>query len=498
MKYYIKTFGCQMNESDSERIASFLESLPHPLPRRQAGNPLLIKERGLKVAKDINEADLVIFNTCGIRQMAEDRVYGQIHNIHVARNMKHETKKPIIILTGCLANRKDVQRRLKDKVDLFCEIKDFQEEFKNLKIKNCLKIKNLKLKIPAQQENKLCSDYLSINPKYNNSHSAFVPVMTGCNNFCSYCVVPYARGREVSRPSKEIILEIKNLIKNGCKEIILLGQNVNSYQHAPSPQPSPDYGRGGNSNPSPPLGEMSRTRDREGDVVNFPKLLQLIEKIPGKFWISFMSSHPKDFSSELIETIAKSKKICEHIHLPLQAGDDKILLAMNRKYTSEKYLELVEKIKSALIKHKPDKLYSITTDIIVGFPGETKKQFLESARVMKKVRYDLVYFGQFSPRPGTVAYGMKDNVSKLEKKKREFFLNEILKETAFGNNQKYLGKNLEVLIDKKDGANYFGRTHSLKNVKLISTQKNLVGEFVKVKITKANIWNLEAELDIKP
>ncbi|HAT74298.1 MAG: (Dimethylallyl)adenosine tRNA methylthiotransferase MiaB [Candidatus Moranbacteria bacterium GW2011_GWF2_36_839] len=481
MKYHIKTFGCQMNISDSERIASFLES------------------QKIKPTEEITKADLVIFNTCGIRQMAEDRVYGQIHNIRKQESMiNDQQKKKTIILTGCLANRKDVQRRLKNKVDLFCEIKDFQKEFRNWIIGNYLEIGNWKLEIPAQQKNTPCSDYLSINPKYNNSHSAFVPVMTGCNNFCSYCVVPYARGREVSRPSKEIIMEIKNLLKNGCKEIILLGQNVNSYQHMPSPQPSPDYGRGGNSNPSPPLGEMSRTRDREGDVVNFPKLLQLIEKIPGHFWISFMSSHPKDFSSELIETIAKSKKICEHIHLPLQAGDDKILLAMNRKYTAKKYLNLVAKIKSAFAKYKPNKLYSITTDIIVGFPGETKKQFLESACVMKKVGYDLVYFGQFSPRPGTVAFKMKDNVSKIEKKKREFFLNEILKETALGNNQKYLGKILEVLIDKKEGANYFGRTHSLKNVKIISTQKNLVGKFVKVKITKANIWNLEASLYIKP
>jgi len=182
-----------MNESDSERIASFLES------------------QKMKPAEDIKKASLVIFNTCGIRQMAEDRAYGQIHNL------KKNNPKIKIILTGCLANRKDVQRRLKDKVDLFCEIKDFQEKFKNWIIENYLEIGNWKLEIPAQQNSLPCLDYLSINPKYNNSHSAFVPVMTGCNNFCSYCVVPYARGREVSRPAEEIILEIKNLLKNDCK-----------------------------------------------------------------------------------------------------------------------------------------------------------------------------------------------------------------------------------------------------------------------------------------
>ncbi len=463
LKYYIKTFGCQMNESDSERIASFLES------------------QKIKPAKDINKADIVIFNTCGIRQMAEDRAYGQIHNIHVTRNMKpayrtgrHETKKPIIILTGCLANRKDVQRKLKDKVDLFCEIKDFQEKMGEFI--NChpeLVSGSTKTEMPKQVRH---DNYLCTTPRYTNPHTAYVPIMTGCNNFCSYCVVPYARGREVSRPIEEIILEIKNLLKNGCKEIVLLGQNVNSYHGACNMK-------------------------HETKKINFAELLQLIEKIPGHFWISFMSSHPKDFSGELIETITKSKKICEHIHLPLQAGDDKILLAMNRKYTAEKYFKLIKKIKSAFAKNKPNEIYSITTDIIVGFPGETKKQFLESARVMKKVDYDLVYFGQFSPRPGTVAFKMKDNVSKDEKKKREFFLNEILKKTAFKNNQKHIGKILEVLIDKKDGPNYFGRTHSLKNVKIhltptlsLSRRGSLVGKFVKVKIIKSNIWNLEAQI----
>jgi len=206
--YFIKTFGCQMNISDSERIASLLE------------------KNNYKPASEITEANLVIFNTCGIRQAAENRAYSLIHTLRKARP---EIK---IILTGCLANRKDVQKRLEKKVDFFCEIKDFQEKFKNFVIKNYLKTKNLKLKIPAQQKDTHCSNYLSINPKYNNSHSALVPIMTGCNNFCSYCVVPYARGREVSRPDAEIIAEIKNLIKDGCKEITLLGQNVNSYHYS--------------------------------------------------------------------------------------------------------------------------------------------------------------------------------------------------------------------------------------------------------------------------
>jgi len=445
MKYYIKTFGCQMNISDSERIAGLLEKNNYTL------------------ASKITAADLVIFNTCGIRQTAENRAYSLIHTLRKARP---EIK---IILTGCLANRKDVQRRLKDKVDLFCEIKDFMK-LENWIIRNCLEIRNLKLEIPAQQATPHYLNYLSINPKYTNTHSAFVPIMTGCNNFCSYCVVPYARGREVSRPDTEIIAEIRTLIKNGCKEITLLGQNVNSY--------------------------LQTSNVHHGHLMstNFPGLIKKIEKIPSHFWIRFISSHPKDFSDELIETITKSKKVCEHIHLPIQAGSDKILTAMNRKYTAKHYLSLIRKIRSAFKKYKLNAPYSITSDIIVGFPGETKKDFLETARIMEKVKYDLVYFGQFSPRPGTVAWKLKDNVSKAEKVRRERFLNDILAKTTYAKNKKYVGKVLEVLIDTKKTGCYFGRTRSGKDVKITTDQENLVGTFIKVKITKVNIWNLEASL----
>ena len=418
-----------MNISDSERIAGLLEK-PHP-------NPLLGKEREFKLASEITAADLVIFNTCGIRQMAEDRAYGQIHNL---RKNNPQIK---IILTGCLANRKDVQRRLKDKVNFFCEIKNIENIIDAL--------------------NTDCN-YLNIAPKYSNKHSALVPIMTGCNNFCSYCVVPYARGQEISRPASEIITEIKNLLKNGCKEIMLLGQNVNSYAYA---------------------------------KIIFPKLLRKIEKIPGHFRIRFMSSHPKDFSDELIETIAKSKKVCEQIHLPIQAGSDKILTAMNRKYTTKHYLSLIKKIRATFKKYKLDTPYSLTSDIIVGFPGETKKNFMETAKIMEKVKYDMVYFGQFSPRPGTVAWKLKDSISKQEKIRRERFLNDILAETTCAKNKKYVGKILEVLVDSEKNECYFGRTRSGKDVKIITNRKNLVGNFIKVKITKANIWNLEAHVPMR-
>lgn len=426
MLYFIKTFGCQMNISDSERLSGLLE------------------KNNYNLASKITEADLAIFNTCGIRQMAEDRAYGQIHNL------KKKYPKIKIILTGCLANRKDVQKRLKKKIDFFCEIKDMQNILQTLD-SDC--------------------DYLEIIPKYSHSHTAQVPIMTGCNNFCSYCVVPYARGREISRPAEDIISEIKNLIKNNCKEITLLGQNVNSYNY---------------------------------NKITFPELLKEIEKIPGHFWLRFMSSHPKDFSDELIEVITTSKKICEHIHLPIQAGSDKILFAMNRKYTAEHYLNLIKKLDLAFEKNKPHILHSLSSDIIVGFPGETKKDFLESAEIMQKAQYDLVYFGQFSPRPGTDAWKLKDNILKSEKSRRAKYLNEILKKTALLNNQHYLEKTLEVLINQEKNGFYFGRTRTQKDVKIHLTpalslarrgsDADLVGKFAKVKIIKANIWNLEGKI----
>lgn len=416
-----------MNVSDSERIASFLEA------------------RKYQKALKMESADIVIFNTCGIRQVAENRAYS---TIHVLRKKQAQVK---IVLTGCLANRKDVQKRLKDKVDLFCEIKDFPSQ-----IPKVLDAKHRLSDISCGD-----STYLNIKPKSESKNTALIPIMTGCNNFCSYCVVPYARGREWSRPDTEILDEIKNVLKNGAKEIILLGQNVNSYN---------SHG------------------------VNFPTLLQKIEKIPDYFWLRFLSSHPKDFSDELIETITKSEKICEHIHLPLQAGSNKILDKMNRNYTISYYLDLIEKIHTSFKSHKPNTFHSLSSDIIVGFPGETKNQFMESAHILEKVAYDMVYFGQFSPRPGTVAWEMKDNVTQAEKIRREKVLNEILAKTVFANNQKYLHKNLEVLITEEKNGSYFGRTRTMKNVKISTDEENLIGKFVNVKITKTNIWNLEATL----
>jgi len=466
-----------MNVSDSERIASFLE------------------RHGFSPAKKIGEADLVVFNTCGIRQAAENKAYGIINNL---KKQTTRNKKQIkIIMTGCLANRKDVQRRMKNSVNLFFPISNFGK-FENWIIENCLGIGNWKLVIPAQESNKKSVPYLSTNPKYSNSYQALVPVMTGCNNFCSYCVVPYARGREVSRPADEIVSEIRNLIKKGYKHIVLLGQNINSYTTT-----SPINSKIKSS-------KIDSKFEIRNSKFNFSDLLRKINVIPGNFWISFVSSHPKDFSDELIKTIAKCKKVCEWIHLPIQAGNDKILEKMNRQYTQAYYLKLVKKIKKEFTEIRgKSTLISISSDIIVGFPGETKKQFTDSAKVMEKSKFDMVYFGQFSPRPGTVAWNMKDNVPKKEKARREKLLNEILKKTSFENNKRYVGKIVEVLVEKiseKKGVElpfgsstpketYFGKTRTMKNVKIISAKKSLLGKIIKVKVIKANVWNLEGVIN---
>ncbi len=439
--FSIQTFGCQMNYSDSERIISFLESYQ------------------FNFINNIHKADLIIFNTCGVRQMAEDRIYGQINNL------KQQHKKLLIVVTGCLAYRQDVQKRLKNQVDLFFNIKDFNKLEKwihktfSLKEKSFLDFFSSK-KYPTAHK----ISYLSLTPKYSNFFQAYVPIMTGCNNFCTYCVVPYARGREYSRPAKEIIQEIKKLLAKNYKEIFLLGQNVNSYY------------------------------DKK-QKINFAQLLKKINSLPGNFWIRFLTSHPKDMSDELIKVITSSQKICEYVHLPLQAGDNEVLKKMNRKYSPQHYLKTIQKIKNSFKKNKPHSPFAITTDIIVGFPDETRNQFQKTKEIMKKVNYDMTYISRYSPRPGTVAWNFPDNITLEEKKKREKEIEKILEKTSLKNNQKYLNKKVTILIDKKRGESFYGKTRTLKNVKVISKNKKYsVGNFYTVKITQANIWNLEGEI----
>lgn len=431
-----------MNRADSERLAFYLENL------------------GFKSEKNFLKSDLVVLVSCGVKQSAEDRIYGLAHRI-----MKNN-KKTIIALTGCLSDRPDVKSRLAKNVQIYFNISTLPS------LNNVLKKYFPKIK---KVSNSQIKNYLDLTVKRSSSFSALVPIGNGCNNFCSYCVVPYARGREVYRSSADIINEVKNLLKEGYKEITLIAQNVNSYKSGQT---------------------------------DFPKLLEKIDKFPGKFWLRFSTSHPKDVSPKLIKVLKNSHNVCEHFHLAVQSGDNKILQAMNRKYKVEDYKKIVEKIRSAFGRELPT---AITTDIIVGFPGESKKNFLNTKKLFQEIKFDLAFISKYSPRYQTSSAKLPDDVSLEEKKSREAELNVLLKKNALINNKKYLGKEVEVLLEGINRrGDFFGRTRTSKIVIVKNNTKNnkpsltgevkncsqrrLVGEFVKVKINKIKEFELEGEL----
>ena len=414
-----------MNYSDSERIASVLENI------------------GYQPSSNQNEADLIVVNACSVRQSAIDRIFGITTKFG---SLRRKNKKLKTILTGCVLPTD--KKKLSEKFDLFLDIKDLP------KLPQML---NAECKIGRKKR------YLEIKPLYQSPFSANLPIMTGCNNFCSYCAVPYTRGKEISRPAEDIICEIKNLIKRDYKEIWLLGQNVNSYKNG---------------------------------KINFPKLLKMVNNTPGNFWIRFTSSHPKDFSDELIEIMAKCKKITPYLNLPVQSGDNEILKKMNRPYAVKHYKNLIKKIRVAFTKNREglEQNLSISTDVIVGFPGETKEQFKNTAKLFNEIKYDMAYISQYSPRPGTTAAKVKNNVSKKEKIRRWKIINNILKRTAMENNKKYIGKETEVLIDNQKRGFLTGKNRQYKTVKIKAEDNNLIGKFIKVKITNALPWGLNGEL----
>jgi len=495
MKYSIITFGCQMNKSDSERIAAVLEKI------------------GYKPASKENEADLIVVNMCSVRQSAVDRIFGLNQKFVKLKTLNPKLKT---VLTGCVL--KEDKKKFQKGFDLILNIKDLPNWSKYLKPKISVELRRSPL------FNGSC--YLKVKPKYQNNFSAFVPIMTGCNNFCSYCVVPFTRGPEVSRPAKDILCEVKKLIERGVKEIWLLGQNVNSYGVKRETD-----------------AKQKRRTDAE---VNFAKLLKMVNDIPGNFWIRFTSPHPKDFSDELIETMAKCQKVTPYLNLPVQSGDDEVLRKMNRPYTISQYKNLIKKIRSAFKKYRKaphqnlrfgtgyslEKEIAISTDVIVGFPGETKQNFENTVKLFKEIKYDMAYIARYSPRPGTAAAKLKDDVSPKEKERRYKILTGILKETALGKNEKYIGRTLEVLVEAEQprtrtssvrgrrGLNmlkyaenqrrsafssasisfYMGKTRTYKTVKIQLDPKpytlnaNLVGQFVKVKIIDALPWGLKGKL----
>ncbi|MFH0852022.1 MAG: MiaB/RimO family radical SAM methylthiotransferase [bacterium] len=387
MKYYIITYGCQMNESDSEKIV------------------VLLQRQGHRPAKSEADANLIVLNACSVRQAAMHRVYSKIN--------QYSGKKKVI-LAGCVL-QKD-KNALKEKVSEIWHPDSYFE---------CPSV-SLRSAPPAggalkqSRTNTSVHGIATLPPvARNDATPAYVPIMTGCNNFCSYCAVPYTRGRERSRPADEIIAEVKALVKKGHKEIMLLGQNVNSYKSnsvslrgATSPA-----GRRGDPDRLPPSTGLLRSARND---VNFAVLLKIINSLPGNFRLSFMTSHPKDMSDKLIATMAKCEKLAKNLHLPIQSGDNTILRKMNRHYTTNHYLILLKKIRKAI----PD--IKISTDIIVGFPGETKKQFQSTVALAKKAKFSGAFVAKYSPRPGTAAAKLKDNVPVEEKKRRWRILDTLI------------------------------------------------------------------------
>lgn len=428
--YYIITFGCQMNQSDSERIAAIFESM------------------GCKLALTIEQADFLIINMCSVRQTAVDRVYGQVNRL---KRLKKDNKGFKSILTGCI---------LPSDKEKMGQIFDYVLDKKDLA--NWPAILSSYKKYFSRVKN-----YLEIQPIYQNLIRAYVPVSNGCNNFCTYCAVPYTRGPLICRSYKSILKEIKNLVSKNYKEIWLLGENVNNYL-------------------SP-----------EKEKLDFADLIKEIDKINGDFWLRFTSPHPKDFSDKLIQTLAHSVKFAPYLNLPAQSGDDKILHKMNRPYTAADYKKLVIKLRRSFSKERKgmDRILGLSTDIIVGFPSETKKQFNQTAKLMREIGFDMAFISQYSPRPQSYCYtNLKDDVSRTEKKRREKVLTKILEKTALKNNQVFLKKTIPVLVYERQGEYYLGRTRQNKPIRFKSSLLDLEGKFVNIKVKRALPYSLEGEL----
>lgn len=433
---HISTYGCQMNEHDSEIMRALLE------------------ENGYQWTDNIHEADLVVLNTCSVREHAEKRVLGLLGNL---KHQKEKKPRLIIALGGCMAQNPEIQEFVRKKapyVDVVfgtrnyhklpALIKEAEETMSNVFEPTC--------------EDEEIPGILPVH--YVSRVKAYVTIIYGCNNFCTYCIVPYTRGREKSRPPKEIYEEVLRLADQGFLEVMLLGQNVNSYG-----------------------------KDLEEDI-NFAKLLRMLDPIPGLARIRYMTSHPRDFTDELIDTIAGSEKVCEHFHLPLQAGSNNILKKMNRGYTREEYLRLTEKIRQRV----PGA--SITTDIIVGFPGETDEDFWETLDLVKRVRFDAAYTFIYSPRYGTPAAKMRDDISQETKKERLKDLNQIQSQITLELNQAYEGKTCEVLVEGRSKTNpdrWSGRTRTNKIV-VFDGEEDLEGKLVDVEIKCARTWTLFGSL----
>lgn len=433
MKYYITTMGCQLNENDSEKLAGIVEGM------------------GFEKTEKLEEADLVIYNTCCVRENAEERLFGKLGEL----KKQKEEKGTIIAIGGCMMQEPAMLEKIKksynytDIVFGTHTLHKFEEDLKKV-LENGKKVRDV-----IDIDGEVIED-LPI--KRNDNFKASVTIMYGCNNFCSYCIVPYVRGRERSREHEKILEEVEMLAKEGYKEITLLGQNVNSYN-----------GR---------------------ENYKFANLLNDVCKIDGIERVRFISPHPKDFTDDVIEAIANNPKIARVLHLPLQSGSSAVLKKMNRKYTKEQYLELVDKIKTRI----PDVVLS--TDIIVGFPGETEEDFEDTLDVVRKVNYEQIFMFIYSRREGTVADKMENQIPEEIKHKRFDRLKELFDSRVSENNQKYIGTTQKILVDgysKNDKETLTGRTDTNKVVNF-KGNKDLIGKMINIKITEEHKWYLSGKI----
>ena len=434
LKYSILTMGCQLNENDSEKIAGMLEKM------------------GFSEIEDYKNADLVIFNTFYVKENAEERLFGKIGEIKKIK----ENRNVILAIGGCMMQEEGMLQKIKKSYP-FVNVIFGTHTMQNLPedIYKAI-INNEKVKDVIDIDGEI---YEGLPIKRNDKFKASVTIMYGCNNFCTYCIVPYVRGRERSREPEKILEEVRELSKEGYKEITLLGQNVNSYV--------------GNDK-----------------IKNFADLLNEVCKISGIQRIRFISPHPKDFTDDVIDAIANNEKICKIIHLPLQSGNTKVLKDMNRKYSKEQYLKLVEKMK----KRIPNVVLS--TDIIVGFPEETDEEFEDTLDVVRQVNFEQIFMFIYSVREGTVAEKMKQVP---EEKKHERFekLKELYDSRVDENNEKYLNTVQKLLIEGKSKNNekmFEGRTDTNKVVIFKPNDENKIGDIVPVKITETHKWYLKGEI----
>ncbi|MFA5127873.1 MAG: tRNA (N6-isopentenyl adenosine(37)-C2)-methylthiotransferase MiaB [Patescibacteria group bacterium] len=439
-KFFIQTMGCQMNRNDSERIAG------------------LLIERGMKPTDNPRQADVLIINSCSVRQASEDKVVGTVKNWN---DWKKSNPNMIIAVSGCMAGRdKDGKLRKKmSAVDIFFQIDDLP------RLPAWLGELNPNI-FTGKLNDDLLDDYLGIAPERENSQRAFITIQTGCNNYCTYCVVPFARGRERNRPVQEILHEAREFAENGL-EITLLGQVVNHYI-APDPE---------NFSMNNPY----KSHD------HFAALLWELNQIEKIERIHFTAPDPQYFNDAQISALNLPKQV-NYLHLPAQSGDDEILRKMNRKCTREKYIELIKKIRSA----KPD--IAIGTDLIVGFCGETKEQFENTMDLYRECDFDIAYLAMYSERSGTAAAkAFKDDVPRAEKKRRWNAMQNLMEKTVLKKNQKYVGKIVEVIADKCADGLCSGNSREMKFTQFIGTP-DLVDKIVKVKIFEAKEWVLKGEL----